>query len=112
MRERILNVAKEKDSLGGVVEVAAVGLPPGIGGVMYDGLESLLAPIFFGIPAVKGVKFGNEFESSKMKGSENNDAFEIKDGKVVTKTNNAGGILGGITTGMPILLKIAFKPTG
>lgn len=111
MRERILNVAKEKDSLGGVVEVAAVGLPPGIGGAMYDGLESLLAPIFFGIPAVKGVEFGNGFESSKMKGSENNDAFEIKDGKVVTKTNNAGGILGGITTGMPILLKIAFKPT-
>lgn len=111
MTAAIINARNELDSLGGIVEVAATNLPAGIGGAMYDGLESLLAPIYFGIPAVKGVEFGAGFTASHMRGSENNDAYTITNGKVTTKTNNAGGILGGITTGMPFIARLAFKPT-
>ena len=78
---------------------------------MYDGVEGVLAPIFFGIPAVKGIEFGAGFSATRMKGSENNDPFRMKDGKVITITNNHGGILGGITSGMPIIARLAFKPT-
>ena len=78
---------------------------------MFDGMESRLAAALFGIPAVKGVEFGAGFAAARSRGSENNDAFEIKHGAVVTRTNHAGGILGGITTGMPLVLRAAFKPT-
>ena len=111
MASAILAAREEGDSLGGIVEVAATGIPPGIGGAMYDGLESILAPIYFGIPAVKGIEFGLGFESSKIKGSKNNDSFDIMHGDIITKTNHAGGILGGITTGMPLIARVAFKPT-
>ena len=111
MAAEIMRARDELDSLGGIVEVASSGLPAGIGGAMYDGLESLLAPIYFGIPAVKGVEFGAGFSACHMRGSENNDAYTITNGNVTTKTNNAGGLLGGITTGMPFIARLAFKPT-
>ena len=100
------------DSVGGIVETAVTGLPAGLGNPMFDGIENRLARAFFGIPAVKGVEFGSGFESSRMKGSENNDQFYADDnGCVRCETNHAGGILGGITTGMPVTARIAFKPT-
>lgn len=112
MSAAILQAKEELDSVGGIVEVCAAGLPGGIGGAMYDGLESCLAPIFFGIPAVKGLEFGSGFHAAELKGSENNDPFYYDDsGNVKTRTNHHGGILGGITTGMPLVARIAFKPT-
>lgn len=111
MKEAILKAKEDLDSLGGIIEVWASGLPGGIGGAMYDGLEGFLAPIFFGIPAVKGVEFGAGFEASRMKGSQNNDPFYFDGDTVKTRTNNHGGILGGITSGMPLIARIAFKPT-
>lgn len=111
MQELILHAKEEGDSVGGIVEVFAKNVPAGIGGPMYDGVESVLSPIFFGIPAVKGIEFGAGFKAAQMKGSENNDPFRISDGKVVTTSNNHGGILGGITSGMPLIARLAFKPT-
>ena len=99
------------DSVGGVVEVVATGFPAGYGDVGTDGLESKLAAAFFGIPAVKGVEFGAGFKLAEMVGSEANDAFEVADGRVVLRTNNCGGILGGVSVGMPIVARLAFKPT-
>lgn len=111
MQEAILAAKKDSDSIGGIVEVYAKGCPAGLGGPMYEGVESILAPIFFGIPAVKGIEFGAGFSASRLLGSENNDPFRMKDGAVVTETNNHGGVLGGITSGMPIIARLAFKPT-
>ena len=112
MREKIDYVREEHDSIGGVIEAAAIGLPVGIGEPMFDGLESRLALILFAIPAVKGVEFGNGFEAAQKYGSENNDAFVLDStGEIRTKTNNHGGILGGISSGMPLILRTAFKPT-
>ena len=99
------------DSVGGLIECIATGMPAGIGDPMFGGMESRIAQIVYGIPAVKGLDFGSGFSGSYMLGSENNDAFAIRDGKVVTLTNNAGGILGGITTGMPLVFQAAIKPT-
>jgi len=99
------------DSVGGVVECRINGLPVGAGAPMFGSLESKLSAALFAIPAVKGVEFGSGFKGAKTRGSKNNDAFRIKDGKVVTATNNCGGILGGLATGMPIVLRVAFKPT-
>ncbi len=99
------------DSVGGVVECAAVGLPAGIGSPLFEGVENRLAAALFGIPAVKGVEFGSGFAGSALRGSQNNDAFCAEHGKIRTETNRAGGILGGITTGMPVVLRAAFKPT-
>ncbi len=101
----------EGDSVGGTVECAVLGMPVGVGEPMFDGLENRIAQAIFAIPAVKGIEFGSGFEGAKLKGSENNDAFRYDDGKVVTVTNNHGGILGGISSGMPILFKVAIKPT-
>ena len=101
----------EGDSVGGTVECVAEGLPAGIGGPLFEGMEGRIASIVFAIPAVKGIEFGAGFHSAEMKGSENNDAFLIEDGSVRTATNNAGGILGGITDGMPLVFRAAFKPT-
>ena len=110
MREAILQTKKEGDSLGGVVECVCTGLPVGLGEPIFSSLEADISKAVFSIPAVKGVEFGSGFMGSEKKGSENNDLFTVKDGKIVTKTNNAGGILGGLSNGMPIKMRIGFKP--
>lgn len=111
MREVINSARTDLDSVGGIVECAAVGFPGGVGSPMLDGLENIISQLVFAIPAVKGIEFGNGFECADIFGSENNDEFTVQDGKVVTKTNNHGGILGGISSGMPIIFRAAFKPT-
>lgn len=101
-----------QDSVGGVIECIAINVPAGIGSPIFDGLENSIAQIVFGIPAVKGLEFGAGFNCAKMLGSENNDEFYVNEkGHVVTRTNFHGGILGGISSGMPITLRVAFKPT-
>ena len=112
MQEAILSAAKDGDSVGGVIECAAVGFPAGIGNPMFDGMENRLSMALFGIPAVKGVEFGAGFAAAGLRGSENNDPYRIgEDGAITTETNQAGGILGGISTGQPIVLRVAMKPT-
>jgi chorismate synthase len=111
MKRLILEAKIQEDSVGGIVEACGVGVPAGLGGAMFDGVESVLAPILFGIPGVKGVEFGTGFAASLLKGSENNDPFIIESNSVRTVTNHHGGILGGITSGMPLMLRVAFKPT-
>jgi len=111
MRAAILAAKDDSDSVGGVVEVAATGLPVGLGAPFFDGVEALVAEHFFSIPAVKGVEFGAGFSASSMRGSAYNDPYTIQDGKVVTTKNDAGGLLGGLTTGMPLVARIAFRPT-
>jgi chorismate synthase len=110
MRGAVLSAKADGDSVGGVVECTALNLPVGVGEPLFDALDSELAKILFGIPAVKGVEFGAGFQSSRLRGSENNDQFEVKEGKITTLTNNSGGVLGGMSTGMPLLLRVAFKP--
>ena len=110
--QREIRAAKEGlDSVGGVIECAAIGLPAGLGDPMFDGMENRIARIAFAIPAVKGVEFGTGFGVAGMRGSENNDPFYMDGGAVRTRTNNAGGILGGITNGMPLIFRAAIKPT-
>jgi chorismate synthase len=99
------------DSVGGVIECVACGLPAGIGSPMFDGLENAIARMAFGIPAIKGIEFGRGFEVARMRGSENNDAIRAEGGQARCATNNAGGILGGISTGAPVLVRLAVKPT-
>lgn len=111
MQELIRAKKSEGDSVGGVVECVIKGMPAGVGGPIFEGIEAKIASAIFAIPAVKGIEFGRGFDAANITGSENNDAFIIKDGKVMTETNNAGGILGGITNGMPLTFKVAFKPT-
>jgi len=110
MRKAIIKAAEEGDSVGGIVEGLAINLPAGIGEPIFDSLDSDLAKILFSIPGVKGVEFGLGFKASRVKGSINNDEYILVNGKIKTLTNNAGGILGGLSTGMPISVKIAFKP--
>ena len=111
MKELIDVVRDDKDSIGGVIECVVKGLPAGVGDPMFDGMENRIARIVFGIPAVKGLEFGAGFEVAKKRGSENNDPYRVVDGKIVPESNNAGGILGGITNGMPLIFRAAFKPT-
>ena len=111
MRQAIDQARKSGDSVGGVIECAVVGLPPGIGEPMFGGVESRIAQIVYGIPAVKGVEFGAGFGAAGMMGSEHNDPYVVEAGEIRTATNHAGGILGGITTGMPLVFRAAFKPT-
>lgn len=111
MRGEILAAREALDSVGGIVECAAVGFPAGVGSPMLDGLENVISRLVFAIPAVKGIEFGVGFGCADLFGSENNDEFALRDGKVVTLTNNHGGILGGISSGMPIIFRAAFKPT-
>jgi chorismate synthase len=104
--------AKEKgDSVGGVIECAAIGVPPGLGDPIFDGIENRIAAIVFGIPAVKGIEFGSGFGGAERSGSENNDCYYMEGDSVKMRTNHSGGILGGISSGMPILFRAAFKPT-
>jgi chorismate synthase len=111
MQRIILDAKISGDSVGGIVEACVIGVPAGLGGAMFDGVESVLSPILFGIPGVKGVEFGTGFAASMLHGSENNDPFIVETHKVRTVTNHHGGILGGITSGMPLVLRVAFKPT-
>lgn len=111
MRERILRARSEGDSVGAVIECAAYGVPAGLGDPMFDGIENRIARIAFGIPGVKGVEFGSGFGATGLLGSENNDEYRMAGGSVTPQANNAGGILGGITTGMPVIWRMAVKPT-
>jgi len=110
MRDIVLNAKQEGDSVGGIVECTVLNLPVGVGEPLFDALDAELAKILFGIPAVKGVEFGAGFQSSKMRGSENNDQYVIENDRIVTLTNNSGGVLGGMSNGMPLVLRAAFKP--
>jgi chorismate synthase len=111
MARAIETVKKEGDSLGGIIESIALNMPVGLGEPSFDTLDGELAKAMLAIPAVKGVEFGSGFSAASRRGSENNDPFTIKDGRIVTVTNNAGGILGGISSGMPLVLRVAIKPT-
>ena len=111
MLDEIVNAKMDSDSLGGVIECAVTGFPAGVGGPMFDGIEGELAKALFGIPAVKGVEFGNGFDAAELRGSENNDAFLVKDGHIATESNRSGGIQGGISNGMPLVFRVALKPT-
>lgn len=111
MLAAIDDARRELDSVGGVVECVATGMPAGVGSPMFDGIENLIARAAFGVPAVKGVEFGRGFEAARLRGSEDNDPYRMVDGIVTPVTNNAGGALGGITTGAPVLFRMALKPT-
>lgn len=111
MQKAILAAKTEGDSVGGVIECAVLGAPAGLGDPMFGGMENRISQLVFGIPAVKGIAFGAGFDAARMRGSENNDPFAMCDGKVITRTNHCGGILGGITDGMPIVFRAAVKPT-
>ncbi len=111
MEELITRVRKEGDSVGGVIECRAVGVPPGLGEPVFDKLEADLAKAMLSINASKGFEVGSGFSGTRMTGSEHNDQFAVEGGRVVTTTNHAGGVLGGISTGMPVVFRVAFKPT-
>lgn len=111
MRDYILEAKDAKDSVGGIIETGVINLKAGIGSPYFDTLEGHLAKLLFSIPGVKGVEFGSGFEISRMKGSQSNDEMYMKDGEVRTYTNNNGGILGGISSGMPVIFRTAMKPT-
>lgn len=111
MRQLISQARAAGDSVGGIIECAVTGLPAGIGEPMFGGVESRIAHIVYGIPAVKGVEFGIGFDCACVPGCQSNDGFTVVDGKIVTLTNNAGGILGGITNGMPLIFSTAIKAT-
>jgi chorismate synthase len=110
MRQVILAARKKGDSIGGIIESITTDLPIGLGEPVFGSLESDLGKALYSIPSVKGVEFGSGFQGSEMYGSQNNDPYVMKNGKIVTKSNNSGGILGGLSNGMPIVLRVAFKP--
>ena len=111
MKDVIINERNEKDSVGGIIETAAINLPAGLGEPFFDSVESTLSHLLFSIPGVKGVEFGAGFKITEMKGSAANDEYYIDGGKVKTFSNNNGGINGGITNGMPLILRVGIKPT-
>jgi len=111
MEETILKAKKMGDSVGGLVECVASNVLAGVGEPIFDSLDAELAKMLFDIPAVKGVEFGVGFEAARLKGSENNDSYVIRDGEIEAVTNNAGGVLGGLSSGMPIVVRVAVKPT-
>ncbi len=112
MQKAILDAKKDGDSVGGIIQCSVIGLPVGLGAPMFDGVENCLAKALFAIPAVKGLEFGQGFNVANLRGYDNNDPFELDDGNnIKTFTNNCGGILGGITNGMPVQFNLAVKPT-
>ena len=111
MREAILRAKSEQDSVGGIIECAAVGIPAGWGDPMFGGMENRIAQLVFGIPAIRGIEFGLGFEAAKLRGSAHNDPWVMAQGTVRSQTNRHGGVLGGITTGMPLIFRAAVKPT-
>jgi chorismate synthase len=110
MEREILTVKEEGDSIGGMAECIALNYPSGLGNPVFDTLDGDIAKIIFSIPAVKGIEFGAGFRVSSLRGSQNNDVYDIQRQKIMTKTNHCGGILGGLSTGMPIIMRVAFKP--
>lgn len=112
MKRLIVSAKENLDSVGGTIECMAIGVPVGVGEPMFEGLENVIAQSVFAIPAVKGIEFGLGFESSSLFGSQNNDEYYFdENGRVRTRTNNAGGICGGLCTGMPVSFRVAIKPT-
>jgi chorismate synthase len=111
MEEAIVEARKEGDSLGGLIDCLALDVPVGVGEPLFDALDADIAKVLLAVPAVKGVEFGAGFTAAELKGSENNDPYRVHEGKVVALTNNAGGILGGLSSGMPIVVRVAVKPT-
>lgn len=111
MKEAVIDAIRDKDSVGGVIEGYVTGLPAGLGDPIFGAVESRLASLLFAVPAVKGVEFGMGFDITRMRGSQANDAFIYENGQVRTRTNHNGGINGGITNGMPMVFRCAFKPT-
>jgi len=111
MEAEILSAKEANDSVGGVIETGVYGLPVGIGEPFFDSMESVLSHLIFSVPAVKGVSFGRGFDISSMRGSESNDPFVVEAGIIKTKSNNSGGIQGGLTNGMPLVMQVAIKPT-
>ena len=111
MRAAIGEARLAGDSLGGVIECAVLGLPAGLGDPMFDGMENRIASAVFAVPAVKGIEFGAGFAAAGLRGSENNDPFSVENGRIITTSNHCGGILGGITDGMPLTFRAAVKPT-
>lgn len=111
MRQAVAEARADSDSVGGVIECAITGLSVGLGDPMFDGVENRIAQIVFGIPAVKGIEFGIGFAAASLRGSQNNDAYQIENENVTTLTNNCGGILGGISNAMPVIFRAAIKPT-
>ena len=111
MKKEIEKAAASGDSVGGILESAIIGLPGGLGEPWFDSVESLLSHGLFSIPGVKGVEFGLGFAFADTYGSEANDSFKVADGKVITESNNNGGINGGITNGMPVIFRTVIKPT-
>ena len=111
MKREILDARAAGDSVGSVLECRAEGVPAGVGGLLFGGMESRIASILYAIPGVKGVEFGLGFGFAEKRGSEANDPFRLQDGRIVCETNNAGGINGGITNGMPLVVRMALRPT-
>jgi chorismate synthase len=111
MTEEIVKAHGDRDSIGGIVKCTIIGLPVGVGEPFFASIESVLAAMMYSIPGVKGVEFGSGFKCAAVRGSENNDQYAVRGGMIVTKTNNAGGILGGLSNGMPVEFRVAFKPT-
>lgn len=111
MQQKIIKVRNDKNSIGGIIEVFVLNSPVGIGEPMFDSLESTVAHIIFSIPSVKGVEFGAGFDFANMKGADSNDMYMLYEDKVITTTNYNGGVLGGLTTGMPVVFSVCIKPT-
>ena len=111
MEKIILEAKKEDDSVGGIIECIVFNLPVGVGEPIFDSLDANIGKMLFNIPAIKGVEFGLGFEVSKLRGSENNDSYTTEEGEIETLTNNAGGVLGGLSSGMPLIIRVAVKPT-
>ena len=111
MKKEILDARASGDSVGGTIECVCTGVPAGIGGLMFGGLESRLAMLLYAIPGVKGLEFGAGFRLAEMRGSAANDPIRVSDGRIYTETNNSGGINGGLSNGMPIVARLAFRPT-
>ncbi len=111
MKEKILQAAQDGDSVGGILETAVTGVPEGVGEPWFDTVEGLISHMMFSVPAVKGIEFGAGFALADMRGSAANDPMAVENGKIITQTNNNGGINGGITNGMPIVFRTVIKPT-